>query len=241
MTLRHHNHKTLVCESQIHLLGCLKLKTMLVQNTDHERQGSSSCGATARCPYVCSGQYQLETLGRSHFKSVCDSECCGGWVTRSTTVVLSSGLVCLRILALEHVQTVCTCRCLGGWCQTPARVTDQDTTHVRSELHIAAGKIIRRWNATPNVAANSSMAYPKKHQCPGIVQTHVCIGFLCPLNVVEHRHGHDPVFKRVWISPVRTRLKMFRDAIQFFVKSVFVLYLIQLCYAICWMDTQCAI
>ena len=36
-----------------------------------------------------------------------------------------------------------------------------------------------------------------------VVHTDLCIAFLCPVNVVEHRHDYDPLIKRFWILPVQ--------------------------------------
>ena len=33
----------------------------------------------------------------------------------------------------------------------------------------------------------------------GVVQTDLCIVFVCPVNVAEHRQDYDPMFKRYWI------------------------------------------
>ena len=45
----------------------------------------------------------------------------------------------------------------------------------------------------------------------GIVHTGLCIAFLCPHNVVEHRHEDDPRIKRFWILPVQVFLNMLLD------------------------------
>ena len=39
----------------------------------------------------------------------------------------------------------------------------------------------------------------------GIVQTSFCLAFLCPSNVVEHRHEYDPFIDIFWILPVSGR------------------------------------